>query len=109
MHLPEAGEVERYHTLTSDVVRAYLERRFSLPASHQTTAEFLDTMRRSPQLKPAQQRLLREFLERCDMAKFARAAPPPEECRQVAEMARCIVRETTPDPSNATTDKRDPS
>jgi hypothetical protein len=98
LRLPEAGEAERYHTLLSDVVRAYLERRFSLPASQQTTAEFLETMRRSPQLTPPQQGLLREFLERCDMAKFARAAPPPEECRAVAAMARSFVQETTPRP-----------
>jgi hypothetical protein len=109
LRLPEAGEVERYHTLLSDVVRSYLERRFSLPASQQTTAEFLETMRRSPQLAPAQQALLRDFLERCDMAKFARAAPSPEECRAVAGMARSFVQETTPDKSNPATDKRDPS
>ncbi len=98
LRLPEAGEAERYHTLLSDVVRAYLERRFDLPASQQTTTEFLATMRRSPQLTPAQQGLLRDFLERCDMAKFARAAPPPEECRAVAAMARSFVQETTPQP-----------
>jgi hypothetical protein len=98
LRLPEAGEVERYHTLLSDVVRAYLERRFDLPASQQTTVEFLETMRRSPQLTAAQQRLLRDFLERCDMAKFARAAPPAEECRAVAGMARSFVQETTPRP-----------
>jgi hypothetical protein len=96
LHLPESGELERYHTLLSDIVRVYLERRFNLPASQQTTVEFLETMRRSPQLTAAQQRLLREFLERCDMAKFARAAPPPEECRAVAEMARTFILETTP-------------
>jgi hypothetical protein len=98
LQLPRAGELERYHTLLSDVVRVYLEQRFSLPASHQTTAEFLETMRRSPQLTPAQQGLLRDFLGRCDMAKFARAAPPPAECRAVAAMARGFVQETTPDP-----------
>jgi hypothetical protein len=98
MQLAEAGEAERYHTLLSDVVRVYLERRFSLPASQQTTVEFLETMRRSPQLTPAQQGLLRDFLQRCDMAKFARAAPPPEECRAVAGMARSFVQETTPRP-----------
>lgn len=94
--LPARGEVERYHTLLCDVVRAYLERRFQLPASHQTTVEFLETMRRAPQLTPAQQCLLRDFLEQCDMAKFARAAPTPEECRAVAGMARSFVQQTTP-------------
>ena len=99
LRLPESGEVERYHTLLSDVMRSYLERRFDLPASQQTTAEFLDTMHRSPQLTPAQQHLLRDFLSRCDMAKFARAVPPQEECRAVAEMARSFVQETTPRPA----------
>src|SRR5262249_43265718 len=100
--LPEAGELERYHTLLSDVVRVYLERRFSLPASHQTTAEFLDTMRPAPRPTPAQPGPLRDFLERCDMAKFARAAPTPEECRAVAAMARGFVQETTPAPVTQT-------
>jgi hypothetical protein len=99
--LPEAGELERYHTLLSDVVRAYLERRFSLPASQQTTPEFLEAMRRSPQLTPEQQGLLRDFLQRCDMAKFARAAPSPDECRAVAAMARGFVQETTPPATGA--------
>jgi hypothetical protein len=99
LRLAEAGDPERYHTLLSDVVRVYLERRFSLPASQQTTAEFLETMRRSPQLTSAQQGLLRDFLERCDMAKFARHAPPPEECRAVATMARAFVQQTTPQPA----------
>ena len=40
-----AGKVEHYHTLLADLVRAYLEKRFQLPASHQTTVEFLETLR----------------------------------------------------------------
>jgi hypothetical protein len=95
--LIEAEEVARYHTLLSDVVRAYLEKRFQLPASKQTTAEFLESMRQSPHLAPEQQAVLRDFLERCDLAKFALARPAPEECRAVAAMARDLVRQTTPD------------
>jgi hypothetical protein len=89
-----AAEVERYHLLLSDVVRKYLELRYRLRASQQTTAEFLEAMRRSPQLTQSQQELLQEFLERCDLAKFARAQPSPEECQAVAGMARRFVEET---------------
>jgi len=96
LRLPESAEVERYHTLLSDVMRTYLEQRFQLPASHQTTTEFLETMHRSPQLTPAQRHLLRDFLDRCDLAKFARAVPSPPECRAVADMARSFVKETIP-------------
>ncbi len=98
LNLPAAGEVERYHTLVGDVVRVYLEQRYQLPASHQTTTEFLETMRRAPQLTKEQQALLRDFLQRCDMAKFARAAPTPDECRAVADMARSFVQQTRPAP-----------
>jgi hypothetical protein len=94
LDLPAIGELDRYHTELGDIVRAYLEKRFQLPASHQTTAEFLETMKKSPHLSDGQRQQLRDFLERCDMAKFARAAPPPEECRAVAVVARSFIRET---------------
>jgi hypothetical protein len=92
--LPEAGQAERYHTLLSDLVRRYLELRFELHAPRQTTAEFLDSMRQAPQLTPAQQALLRDFLERCDLAKFARAEYSVRECQAAADMARAFVEQT---------------
>lgn len=92
--LPQAGETERYHTVLCDIVRRYLEVRFHLPASQQTTVEFLETMRLAPQLSDGQQDLLRDFLERCDLAKFARVKPAPEECQAAADMARDFVRQT---------------
>jgi hypothetical protein len=92
--LPSRGEINLYHTLLSDTVRHYLELRFQLPASHQTTAEFLEAVGGSDQLAASQRELLREFFERCDLAKFAGAAPSPEECAAAAEQARAFVAET---------------
>jgi hypothetical protein len=94
LNLPEAGGVHEFHTLLSDTVRRYLELRFQLPASRQTTAEFLGKMRADPQLTPSQQEVLGEFLRRCDLVKFARVSPSPAECGEVASMARQLVRET---------------
>jgi hypothetical protein len=94
LNLPEQGEINRYHTLLSDVLRRFLELRFQLHAPRQTTAEFLKAAETSLQLSPAQQELLREFLQRCDLAKFARAAASPEECRTAAELARTFISET---------------
>jgi hypothetical protein len=87
--------VERYHTLLSGVVRRYLEARFRLPARRQTTAEFLEAMRRAPQLNAGQQELLRDFLERCDLGKFAPVTPSAEECRATAGMARRLIEQCT--------------
>lgn len=88
------GDVERYHTLLSDVVRRYLELRFQLPASQQTTPEFLQATATSGLLAPEQQALLGGFLERCDLAKFARAGFSADECREAVGMARNFVEQT---------------
>jgi hypothetical protein len=95
LNLPEAGQVERYHTLTSGVLRNYLEARFHLPASRQTTPEFLQTVRDSPFLPAPHQEALRAFLVQCDLAKFARVHYSPEECRTAGQMARRLVQETS--------------
>jgi hypothetical protein len=98
MRLPEHGQAERFHTLVSDTVRRYLELRFHLRAPRQTTAEFLDAMRQSPNLNADQRTLLRDFLERCDLAKFARAEYSVVECQATAAMARTFVDQTKPAP-----------
>lgn len=86
LNLPAKGEVERFHTMLSNVVRRYLENRFALPARRQTTPEFLETMQNAPQLSADQQALVRSFLERCDLAKFANAQIPADECARTAAM-----------------------
>jgi hypothetical protein len=91
--------VEFFYTRLSDVLRRYLELRYHFPAPEQTTAEFLELMRRSPQLQPEQQAVLRDFLERCDLVKFARAQPSAEDGRTTGEMARAFVKQTA-DPSH---------
>lgn len=94
LKLPERGAVERYHTLLSNVVRGYLEKRFHLPARRQTTPEFLAAVARSPELAPPQRAFLDDFLRRCDLAKFAGVAPSPEACMALAKAARRFVHET---------------
>jgi hypothetical protein len=101
MRLPEHGQAERFHTLVSDTVRRYLELRFHLRAPRQTTAEFLEAMRQSPNLNADQRILLRDFLERCDLAKFARAEYSVVECQATAAMARTFVDQTKPAPPPA--------
>jgi hypothetical protein len=85
------ANVERFALVLSDVVRRYVEMQFRVPASRRTTAEFFDDMRQAPQLAPEQRASLRSFLERCDLAKFARDIPTEEECRALAAEARRFV------------------
>ena len=99
MGLPQHGQAERFHTLLSDTIRRYLELRFQLRAPRQTTTEFLEAMRTAPQLDADQRNLLQGFLERCDLAKFARADYSADECRATTEMARSFVDQTKPAPT----------
>jgi Domain of unknown function (DUF4381) len=94
LDLPQGGEVERFTTLLSDVARRYLELRFRLPATRQTTVEFLETMQKSPHLTVSQQVLLREFLHLCDLAKFARAELSVDNCRNLTAEARSFVQQS---------------
>lgn len=88
-----------YHTALSDVVRRYLTERFDLPATRRTTAEFLETVAETGRLSAEQQALLRDFLERCDLAKFAPVGASPEEGREAVALARALVERTAGTPS----------
>lgn len=91
LRFPATEEAERKHTLLSDVVRRYLEMQYDLPASRQTTVEFWQTLQQSPVLDAALQPQLREFLERCDLAKFA---PVELAAKDSLTLARRLVEVT---------------
>jgi hypothetical protein len=95
LELPASGQFERYHTLLSDVMRRYLELRFGFHAPEQTTAEFLQSARQSPHLTAEQQAMLRGFLERCDVVKFAGVGSTIDECRTAAAMARTFIEQAS--------------
>jgi hypothetical protein len=57
----------------SEIIRGYIEKRFSTRVTHQTTQEFLrELLTRANQTLTQHQPLLADFLEHCDLAKFAR-------------------------------------
>ncbi|MBF0343812.1 MAG: hypothetical protein HQL06_06230 [Nitrospirae bacterium] len=88
------GLIKEYFTELSAIVRHYIEDRFSLKAPEMTTEEFLDKMKTSAQLPPAQKELLKDFLKRSDMVKFARYGPTSEEIEASFAAAKRFVDET---------------
>lgn len=92
--LPARGEGRRFHALLSNVLRHYIERRFALPARRQTTPEFFQTLAKDHQFTPEQQTLLRDVLDRCDLAKFAGVQPPLHECADLAKRVREFIAQT---------------
>ena len=84
--------------LVSDAVRFYLEERFELRAPERTTEEFLDELQTSAHLNIQQKAALGGFLQRCDLAKFARYPHGPADLRAMYDSALQLIEETTPPP-----------
>ncbi len=55
-----------------DVLRLYIGSQFGLQPQRQTSPEFLNSITGSSVFTPAEHGLLAEFLEHCDLLKFAR-------------------------------------
>jgi hypothetical protein len=87
-------ELNRFPTMLSEVFRLYLERRFRLRAPKQTTPEFLRDVQDSNQIPASHRELLKDFLERCDLGKFAQIQFTQEECQALAQAARTFVEQT---------------
>jgi len=94
MRLPEKGMVKEYYVRLSEIVRYYLEGRFSFRAPEMTTEEFLESLRESPVLRSEHKHLLREFLSHCDMVKFAKYGPTPLEMLDSFSSAEKLVDQT---------------
>lgn len=80
--------------LVSDALRLYLEERFDLHAPDQTTEEFLDELRWRPVLSTAQKDLLRDFLSRCDLVKFAKVELAPNDLQGLYNAALLLIDQT---------------
>jgi len=91
---PEKGMIKEYYTELSDIVRRYIENRFGLRAPEMTTEEFIQGVRDSGQLDAGQKDLLREFLSRCDLVKFAKFGPEKDEIDGSHESARRFIDQT---------------
>ena len=95
--LPEAAAMDGWYVELSDIVRRYIEARFTLRAPELTTEEFLLEAGRSAALSPSHRQLLSDFLSRCDRVKFARYSPGAEESRDALAVAERFLQETRDD------------
>lgn len=82
--------------LVSDTIRAYLEEQFDFRAPERTTEEFLHELQAADLLLPEQKESLGQFLESCDLVKFARYEPGEPELRELHGSAVRLIEETEP-------------
>jgi hypothetical protein len=80
----------------SGTVRLYLEERFRFRAPERTTEEFLHELQRTDLLTRDQKDSLGDFLQSCDLVKFAKYEPGETELRDLHGSALRLVEETEP-------------
>jgi hypothetical protein len=79
----------------TDIVRTYIEQRFSVAAAQRTTEEFLQDLLISSNQSLARHRLLlAEFLQQCDIVKFAGISVAVSDMELLRQSARVFVLET---------------
>lgn len=94
-------EPKRVCSILSDALRYFLEERFRFRAPERTTEEFLNELQLSPRLNDEQKKILANFLERCDLVKFARHEPMEAELRELHSVAHHMVDELSLAPAAA--------
>jgi hypothetical protein len=89
--LDTRGDMKEYYVKISDCIRRYIESVFALHAPEMTTQEFLDSVRSSEKLPSEYKDLMKDFMEACDLVKFARYVPARKEADTVLVTARNFV------------------
>jgi len=95
--LPERGLQREFHFRLNGIVRAFLGERFGFDALECTSGELLREVERRtlPGVDPDG---LREFVDQCDVARYARGEVPVPACAGALDYARSLVEATCPRP-----------
>jgi hypothetical protein len=91
----QQGFYKEYQSAVADIIRAYIEHRFSIPAMEHPTDETLEHFRNNLVNQEAKEKL-RLLLHFADMVKFAKAIPIATENEQSMQQAIDFVMLTKP-------------
>ncbi|HEY2464242.1 MAG TPA: DUF4381 family protein [Steroidobacteraceae bacterium] len=93
--LMQPAHAREFSIAVSDIVRLYIEQRFSVTATRRTTEEFLRDLLDSSDVALARhQGLLGEFLQQCDFVKFAAQSLTQRNMESLRQSARAFVLAT---------------
>lgn len=93
------GRIKLFHIRVSDILRRYIENRFSLRAPEMTTEEFLAELghaapRTARDFRAEHKALLIDFMTHCDLVKFAKHEPTDFEIQTTINLCRQFIAET---------------
>ena len=92
-----SGEIEtmnpnQFSIRVSDILRRYVTNQYALPVTRQTSVEFLTALARSSPFSANEKSLLEDFLNRCDLIKFARYEATSADSHLLLEEATRFVK-----------------
>jgi hypothetical protein len=92
-----AAEIEttnpyQFSIRVSDILRRYVTHQYGLPLTRQTSIEFLNSLAKAASFSVNEKSLLEDFLNRCDLIKFARYDATPADSELLLEKATRFVK-----------------
>jgi len=91
-------QAKHYAVEISTILRRYIEQRFRIKTTRQTTKEFCTKLTQSPDQTAAffdtHYEILQECLEQCDMAKFARCTPDQNSMEKMENAVQNFIEAT---------------
>lgn len=97
LEMVETGRFQDFYLELTEIAKGYVEGRFGLEALDRTTDEIRrDLFAMRDRIAPLDPDDLVRFLQECDLVKFARFAPPPEETADALGQVRRMVNDTIP-------------
>ncbi|MBN1456312.1 MAG: hypothetical protein JW912_00490 [Sedimentisphaerales bacterium] len=88
------GMIKLFYIRISNVLRYYIEHRFSINAPDKTTEEFLYELAGADGQLGADKKMLAEFLTHCDLVKFAKYDPSPDQNEKTIKIVRDFICKT---------------
>lgn len=86
-------EPYEFSVAVSDVLRTFInDAKFRLPATRQTSPEFLAAIASAPLFSEGDRTLLRHFLEKCDLIKFARVQATSDDNSELVQSALAFLQ-----------------
>jgi hypothetical protein len=90
-------EIERtnpyqFSILVSDILRRYVTEQYAFPVTRQTSVEFLSAIAKGARFSEEEKTLLEDFLNRCDLIKFARYDATHADSRLLLDEATRFVK-----------------
>lgn len=95
--LVAAGRIKEFYERISNILRHYIEHRFSLKAPERTTEEFLAELAYTDVLPATDKERLGEFLEHCDLVKFAKHTPTTKQIQKTFDLVKDFIEKTKSD------------